>query len=126
MIIDKRNNFKYKFPEHVQATIQNIEREVELEAIFLGPEEIKNEFKDLVPNPGTSRGGLTLYKILLDLQWSQKFILGKTLVEKDEQHGEILLWRDQILQILHKVMDNQADIPKKLGMKLEPHEHLFD
>ena len=84
MIVDKSKRFKQKIPKHVQATIQNDEREAELEGICLGPEEIKSEFKDLVSDPGTSRGRLSLYQKSLDLQWSQKFILGKTLVEKDE------------------------------------------
>ena len=55
----------------------------------------------------------------------QKFILGKTLVEKDEQHGKILLQQDQMMLILIKIMDNQVEIAKKLGLKLNPHEHLF-
>ena len=89
-------------------------------------EEIRKEFKELIPDPGTSKGRLTLYQKSLELQWSQKFILGKTLVEKDEQHGQILLQQDQMMLILQKVMDNQSEIAKKLGLKLEPHEHLFE
>ena len=47
-------------------------------------------------------------------------------MEKDEQHSEIILQQDQIMQILHKIMDNEVEPAKKLGLKLEPHEHLFD
>ena len=93
-----------------------------MEGICLQPEEIKNEFKDLLPDPGTSRGRLSLYQKSLELQWSQKFILGKTLVEKDEYHGEILLQQDKLMLILHRILDNQAEFARRLGIKLKPHE----
>ena len=62
MIVEKRKRYKREIPESVQANIQNAEREAELEGICLGPEEIKNEFKDLLPDLGTSRGSLSLYQ----------------------------------------------------------------
>ena len=110
----------------MQANIQNAEREVELEGICLQPEEIKNEFRDLLLDPRTYRGRLSLYHKSLELQWSQKFILGKTLVEKDEHHGKILFQQDKVILILHRILDNQYEFSKRLGMKLEPHEQLFD
>ena len=67
MIVEKSKRFKWEFPEHVQATTQNAESEAEFEGKCLGLEEIKNDFKNLVPDPVTSRGRLTLYKKLLDL-----------------------------------------------------------
>ena len=54
----------------MQDKIQNVEREAELEGICLGPEEIKNEFKDLLCDLGTSKGRLPLYQKSLELQWS--------------------------------------------------------
>ena len=91
MIVEKRNHYKRDILESVQANIQNAEREVESEGICLRPNEIKNEFKDLIPDLGTSKGRLSLYQKSLELQWSRKFILGKTLVEKDEHHDNFLL-----------------------------------
>ena len=110
----------------MQANIQNAEREVELEGICLQPEEIKNEFKDLLPDPHTSRGRLSLYQKSLELQWSHKFILGKNLVEKDEYHGKIILQWEKIVLILHRILDNQLEFARRLGIELEPHEQLFD
>ena len=110
----------------MQANIQNAEREVELEGIFLRPEEIKNEFKNLLPNLGTSIGRLSLYQKSLEMQWSQKFILGKTLVEKDEHHAKILLQQDKIMLILHRILENHLEFTRRLGIKIEPHEQLFD
>ena len=126
MITEKSKHYKWEIPESVQANIQNAEREAELEAICLWPEEIKNEFKDLLPDPGTSRGRLSLYHKSLELQWSQKFILWKTLVEKDEHHGEILLQQDKTMLTLHRISDNQLEFAEKLSMNLKPHEQLFD
>ena len=126
MIVGKNKRFQKEFPDSIQETIHEAEKEDELECSCLEPEEIRKEFKELIPNPGTSRGRLTLYQKSLELQWSQEFILGKTLVEKDGQHGHILLQQDQMMLILHKVMDNQYEIAKKLGLKLDPHEHLFE
>ena len=126
MIVEKSKCYKREIPELVQANIQNAEREAELEGICLQPEEIKNEFKDLLFDPNTSKGRLSLYQKSLELQWSQKFILGKTLVEKDEYHGEILLQQDNIMLILHRILDNQDEFTRRLGIKLKPHEKLFD
>ena len=70
LIVEKRKCYKREIVESMQANIQNAEREVELEGICLGPEEIKNEFKDLLPDPGTSKGRLSLYQKSLELQWS--------------------------------------------------------
>ena len=124
--MEKSKRHKQKILDSMQANIQNAEREAELEEIFLWPEEIKNEFKDLIPDPGTSIGRLSLYQKSSELQWLQKFILGKNLVEKDEQHGEILLQQEKIMLLLQRILDNQTEFAKRLRMKLEPHEHLFD
>ena len=81
-LVEKSKRYKIEIHDSFQFNIQcaEKERETEMEGICLGPEEIKKEFKDLVPDPGSSRGRLTLYQKSLELQWSQKFILGKTLV----------------------------------------------
>ena len=89
-----------------------------MEGICLLAEEIKNEFKDLIVDPGTSRGRISLSQKYLELQWSD--------MEKDEHHGEILLQWDKIILILHRILDNQAEFARRLGIKLEPHEQLFD
>ena len=68
--MEKRKRYKREIPKSVQDKIQNAEREAELEGICLQPKEIKNEFKDLLPDPGTSRGRLSLYQKSLELQWS--------------------------------------------------------
>ena len=93
---------------------------------MLGPEEIKKEFKDLVSDPGSSRGQLTLYQKYLELQWSHKMILDKTLVEKDEQHGEILLQQHKMMLLLQRILDNRAELAKRLGIKLESLEQSVD
>ena len=62
MNVEKRKHYKREIHESVQSNIQNAEREVELEGICLPAEEIKNEFKDLLPDPGTSRGRMSLYQ----------------------------------------------------------------
>ena len=97
-----------------------------MEGIFLRFAEIKNEFRDLLPDPGTSIGRLSLYQKSMELQWSQNFILGKTLVEKDEHHGEILLQQEKIMLILHIILDNHLEFASILGIKLKPHEQLLD
>ena len=70
MIVEKSKRYKREIPESVQANIQNAERDVELEGICLQPKVIKNEFEDLLPDPSTSRGRLSLYQKSLEMQWS--------------------------------------------------------
>ena len=47
-------------------------------------------------------------------------------MEKDEQHGEILLQQEKIMLLLQRIMDNQAELAKRLGIKLESHEQSVD
>ena len=56
----------------------------------------------------------------MDLHWSQQMVLGRTLVEKDEQHGKIMLQQDKMVLLLQRILDNQVDIAKRLGIQLEP------
>lgn len=77
--------------DHIQRDIKKVEKEVEVIRDCTSNEELCLEYTTLLPNPGSTRGHLTLYHKYLDFLWMSKLIMGKALTERGEAYNEILL-----------------------------------
>lgn len=96
-----------QFQEHILAEIKSKIKEVEDEALFtrefIPDEEIRKDYEALLPNPDYSRGRSALYMKTLEIAWQQKFILGKILVDRGEDHSVIILQLDEITWHLQQI-----------------------
>ena len=107
--------YKEHIPKNIQAEIDCVEAEAQGVRGCLSDEEVRQDFEELLQDPGYHRGRVVLHQKTLDLAWTLKYLMGKALVQRGEEHEEILLTLDEILK-------NQQKIATHMGMELNSDE----